>query len=151
VSHVLGVSPEINPGSLADAETLAEMIKATMGEPDDDSRALTRALLDAPSDGAKTDAERRNAARQTRFAEAVCRHLVGDELADKLGVPRTSWRFTVPLVRRFVSGAELFRTNVPFADLPALLVGNRYWDRVVEVGLAGAGADFALPDRLKAA
>jgi hypothetical protein len=151
VSHVLGVAPEINPGSFTDAENLAELIQATMGEPDEDSRALTRALLDAPRAGMTTEAELRNAARRTRFAEAMCRHLVGDELADKLGVPRTSWRFTVPLVRRLVSGAELVRANVPFGDLPALLVGARYWDRVVEEGLAGGAWDFALPDRLKAA
>jgi hypothetical protein len=75
---------------------------------------------------------------------------VGDELADGLAVPRTPWRFAVGVVTRLVKGAELVRSSVSFADGPTLAAGNRYWDRVVEVGLAGATAEFALPERLAA-
>ena len=32
----------------------------------------------------------------------------------------------------------------------ALVTGTRYWDRVVEIGLAGATAEFGLPDALAA-
>jgi hypothetical protein len=151
VGHVLGVEPEINSGSIYDATRLAELIDAIQAAPDADSRALTRALLDSAREGAKTPTEQRNAERRVRFAEAMCRHLVGDDLADALAVPSTPWRFAVPLVTRFVRGAELVRSSVPFADGPAIAVGNRYWDRVVEVGLAGATAEFALPEKLAAA
>ena len=151
VGHVLGVEPEINSGSMYDATRLAELIDAIQSSPDSDSRALTRALLDSPRDGAKTPSERRNGERRVRFAEAMCRHLMGDPLADALAVPRTPWRFAVPIVTRLVRGAELLRSSVPFADGSAIAVGNRYWDRVVEIGLAGATAEFALPDKLAAA
>ncbi len=151
VGHVLGVEPEINSGSMYDATRLAELIDAIQSAPDSDSRALTRALLDSPRDGAKTPSERRNGERRVRFAEAMCRHLMGDPLADALDVPRTPWRFAVPIVTRLVRGAELLRSSVPFADGSAIAVGNRYWDRVVEVGLAGATAEFTLPDKLAAA
>ncbi len=148
VGHLIGVDPELQPTGEYDAARLAELIDATQGEPDDDSRALTSALLESPTTEATTRAEKRNAERRVRFAEAMCRELVGEELADKLAVPRTSWRIAVPLVRRLVSGAEMVRESLPFTDRQALVAGNRYWDRVVEVGLAGATAEFGLPDRL---
>lgn len=151
VSHVLGVDPELNSASVYDGTGLATMISAIQGPPDDDSRSLTRALLETSRAPAKTRAEARNNERRLRFAEAMCRHLVGDELADGLGVPRTSWRFAVGIVQRVVKGAEIVRSSVPFAEGTAVAAGNRYWQRVVEVGLAGATADFALPERLAAA
>jgi hypothetical protein len=151
VGHVLGVDPEINSGSMYDATRLAELIESIQGAPDADSRALTRALLDSPLEDVKDPSDRRNGERRTRFAEAMCRHLMGDHLADALAVPSTPWRFAVPIVTRLVRGAELLRSSVPFADGSAIAVGNRYWDRVVEVGLAGATAEFALPEKLAAA
>jgi hypothetical protein len=151
VGHVLGVEPEVNAASMYDATRLAEMISAVQGPPDEDSRNLTRALLGSSRTETTSRAEARNMERRVRFAEAMCRHLVGEELADALAVPRTPWRLAVGVVQRLVRGAELVRSSVPFADGSALAVGNRYWDRVVEVGLAGATAEFALPERLAAA
>jgi hypothetical protein len=156
VGHVIGVEPDLIPASMYDATRLAEMISTLQGPPDADSRALTRALLEVPLaevQGAppRTRTETRNLERRVRFAQAMCRHLVGEELADALAVPSTPWRIAVPIVQRLVRGAELVRSSVPFADGPAIAAGNRYWDRVVEVGLAGATAEFALPERLVAA
>jgi len=47
-----------------------------------------------------------------------------------------------------VSSVELVREKVPFGDVPAVWAGTRYWDRVVEIGLAGAMAEFGLPQGL---
>jgi hypothetical protein len=151
--YLSGIEPELLPASEVEARRLGELIEATMGEPDDDSRRLTKALLDSSLADAKTPAEYKNALRLRRFANAMCRALIGDELADKLGVEQTSWRYLVPFIRRFVSSAELIRASVPLglADVPALWVGTRYWGRVIEVGLAGAIAEFGLPEKLGAA
>jgi len=151
VGHVLGVEPEVNPGSMYDATRLAEIISAIQGAPDEDSRALTRALLSSPLHDATTRAARRNAERQCRFAEGMCRFLMGDELADALDVPRTPWRYAAPVLQRLVRGVELVRSSMPFGDAPAIAVGNHYWDRVVQLGLAGATAEFGLPEKLAAA
>jgi hypothetical protein len=145
---LMGIDPELLPATEAEAQRLGDVIAATMGEPDDDSRRLTRALLESPLREAKTARDRANAKRIVRFSSAMCRFLLGDEVADSLAVPHTSWRYMVPFVRRLVSSVELVRENVPFADVPALWAGTRYWDRVVELGLAGAMADFALPQGL---
>ncbi len=148
VGRVIGVDPDILPASEADAMRLGELMAMTLGEPDDDSRALTRALFDAPFEGKKTRRELREAAANVLLGRLVCRELIGDELADKLGVPRTPLRYAMPMMRRFVGAVEKFTKTVPYAERGAELVGTRYWDRVVEIGLQGATAEFALPRSL---
>jgi ER-bound oxygenase mpaB/B'/Rubber oxygenase, catalytic domain len=145
---LMGVNLELLPGTEAEGRRLGEIIAATQGAPDDDSRRLTRALLQSGKREAKSAHERTNARRLATFSAAMCRSLLGDETADQLGVSQTSWRYMLPFARRLVSSMELVRENVPFGDVPALWAGTRYWDRVVELGLAGAAADLALPQRL---
>jgi hypothetical protein len=146
-----GLDPELLVTAESEGDRIVELISATQAEPDDDSRALTRALLDAPLRMAKTDRALAKAQRLFRFSTEVCRELIGDPRADALSLPRTNWRYSVPLMRRLVSSVELVRERVPFGDVPAVWAGSRYWDRVIAVGLAGATAEFALPDRLSRA
>ncbi len=148
VGHVIGVDGELLPTSEHDAQRLADLIAATMGQPDQDSRDLTKALFDAAWDGAVTPKQRRDAGRQVLFGTTLSRHLIGDDLADALLVPRNRARFAMPMVRRLVSGVERFTRAVPFADRSAIASGMRYWDRVVEIGLKGATYEFGLPDSL---
>jgi hypothetical protein len=146
--RLMGIDPELLPATESEAERLGDVFYATQGEPDDDSRRLTRALLDAPLQAAKTARERSNAERLVRFSTAMCRTLLGDEIADALALTHTSWKYMMPFARRLVSSVELVRETVPFADVPAVWAGTRYWDRVVEIGLAGAMAEFGLPQGL---
>jgi hypothetical protein len=146
----MGIDLDLLPATEAEGRRLGAMIAATQGEPDEDSRRLTRALLGSPVRDAKSSHERTNARRMTTFSAAMCRSLLGDTTADQLGVSQTSWRYMVPLARRLVSSMELVREKVPFGDVPALWAGTRYWDRVVELGLAGAITELALPHRLAA-
>ena len=148
VGHVIGVSSELLPTSEHDAMRLADLIAATMGSPDQDSRDLTKALFDAAWDGAITPKQKRDAARQVLFGTTLCRELIGDELADALLVPRNRARFAMPMVRRLVSGVERLTRAVPFAERGAIAAGTRYWDRVVQIGLKGATYEFGLPERL---
>jgi hypothetical protein len=147
---LMGIDLELLPATETEGRRLGEMIAATQGEPDDDSRRLTRAPLGSPLRDAKTPHEQTNARRMTKFSAAMCRSLLGDTMADQLGVTQTSWRYMVPLARRLVSSMELVREKVPFGDVPALWAGTRYWDRVVDLGLAGALTELALPHRLAA-
>jgi hypothetical protein len=145
---LMGVDPELLPATESEGRRLGEIISATQGEPDDDSRRLTRALLGSPVRDAKSANERTNARRVATFSAAMCRYLLGDAMADRLGVSQTSWRYVVPFARRLVSSVELVRETIPFGHVPALWAGTRYWNRVVELGLAGAVAELALPRRL---
>jgi hypothetical protein len=145
---VMGVDQELLPATEAEGLRMAEVLHATLGDPDDDSRRLTRALLESPLRTARSARDRANAERLMTFSAAMCRTLQGDAMADALGVPHTSWKYMVPFMRRLVSSVELVRERVPFGDVPAVWAGTRYWDRVVEIGLAGAMAEFGLPQGL---
>jgi hypothetical protein len=148
---LMGIDSELLPTTESEGLRIADIIAATQGLPDEDSRSLTRALLKGPPRAPKNEHERANARRMERFTTAMCRALIGDALADRLDVPRSSWRYMVPLVRRLVSSVELVRANVPFGDVPAMWAGTRYWDRVLERGLANAETMFGLPLRLASA
>ncbi len=148
VGHVIGVDSELLPASEHDANRLADLIAATTGKPDQDSRNLTKALFDAAWDGAVTPKQRRDAARQVLFGTTLSRHLIGEELADALLVPRNRARFAMPMVRRLVSSVERVARAVPFAERSQIASGMRYWDRVVEIGLKGATYEFGLPEAL---
>jgi len=147
--HLLGIDPEILPTTEAEARRLQELIAATQDEPDADSRALTKALLVATFQG---DPGRRSGTKARReisgFSAGLCRALIGDEVADKLDVPRTSWRFGLPWIHGLVATAERVRESMGVAEEPALRLGTRYWDRTVAIGLGDADADFGLPAAL---
>lgn len=145
---LIGTDPEIVPTSELEARRLADLIATTQGPPDDDSRALTRALLESPLTTAKTPAERRNAQLQMRLGQGLVRCFLGEEVADALGVPRTPWRHSLRVLRGITEAGERVRVRVPAAHRAALAEGTRYWDRVVEIGLAGATAEFRPPERL---
>ena len=148
VGRVIGVDHALLPVSEQDARRLADLIAATMAPPDQDSRDLTKALFDAAWEGAVTPKQRRDAARRVLFGTTLCRALVGDEMADQLHVPRNTFRYAMPMVRRLVGGVERFTRAVPFAERSAIAAGSHYWDRVVEIGLQGATYEFALPSAL---
>src|SRR6185312_4761994 len=136
--HLIGVDPEIQPTSETEGLRLAEIIRATQGAPDEDSRALVRALMESSATGAVTATEKALAKRRVQFGYAVCRELVGEDMADDLGVERTSWSLAVQMLKRVVRATERVRTSIPAADRQAVIAGSRYWDRVVAIGLHGA-------------
>ena len=150
VGHVMGVDPAILPTSDAEGRRLAALIEATQGPPDDDSRSLVRALMESALEGARSPAELTAASRRMQFGYAVCRELVGNDLADRLAIERTPWRVAVGVLQRLVRATERVRVRIPAADRQAIAVGRRYWQRVVEIGLAGATAEFRPPEVLAA-
>lgn len=148
VGRVSGVDEDVLPASEGEGMRLADLIAFTMGEPDQDSRDLTRAFFEAAYDGCTTKAQIKQAERNVMFGRLICRALIGDELADKLEVPRTTLRHAMPMMKRFVRMTENLTRAVPFAERGQVAVGTMFWDRVVEIGLQNATYDFALPTRL---
>jgi len=146
--YLMGIDPELLPATTAEARRLIDLLELTTGEPDLDSRRLTRALLEVPIHEAKTRTQKTYAKRLHRFAASMCRELVGDKVADQLGVPRSTWRLMIPFVRGVVSGVELIRESVPYAGLPAAWAGSMYWENVGELGLADAATLFQLHEAM---
>ncbi len=139
VGALIGVEPHLLPADRGAAEHLTAFIGATQRPPDDDSRALARALFDAyrpPGSGPGLD-------------EAACRYLIGDHLADALGLrPSRRWAAWLRTSRRLVGRADALRSRVPALDAWQLAWGARRWQAVVQSGLRDAPARFDAPQRL---
>jgi hypothetical protein len=148
VGELIGVAPELLPATHAEAKRLGELILLTQGPPDDDSRELVNALLDGPLRLAKTPAELRRAERQVAISRGLCRSLIGDEMADALGLDRDAHRHLALAVRTTLRLLESARRGVPRLNDWVQLVGTRYWDFTVNQGLAGVPARYELPERL---
>ncbi len=149
IGHLMGVDEELLPASEREGEELAGLIEMTQAEPDDDSRALVRALLGASEhDRSATEEERRQARKIRPIAHGICRGLLGDWRADHLAVPATRLRHIVPTVRAIVTAVEVARARSPRLADALLRRGELYWETVVARGLGAATQAFALPDRL---
>jgi len=146
--HLMGVDTELLPTSEFDAWSLGYLINATQGKPDQDSRALVDALLGAFEHEAMTLAEKRLGRIRAGMAQATSRFLLGDDLAEDLGLDRTPFIAGVHALRAVTIVAEQARRRSPEAHRKALLRGARYWREVVEKTLAGESAKFVPPERL---
>jgi hypothetical protein len=148
VSQVIGVDPALLPTTEAEAKRLGALIALTQGPPDDDSRALTRALLESGLSH-PNPAERERARRVKGLGEALCRHLVGPALADQLEIARTKERFVLPAAIRTVRALEVARRHSGTLENALVRAGERYWDQVLQKGLIYATVDFKLPEHLR--
>jgi hypothetical protein len=146
--HLMGTEEELIPTCEREALRLSEMFRVTMAPPDEDSRALSAALMEAPLTRAKTPEEIARAKRVAAFSFGVSRALMGDELADQLGFPRDLWRFSVPALRAFLSRATKLGRAIPGLEDFATTRGQRYWEWVLQEG--GDHKEFHLPQKLRA-
>jgi hypothetical protein len=148
VGWLLGVEDALMPDDEHAARATAEAIYLTQGPPDRDSRALVAALLAGPTQTARTPAEQRRARVRVRISRQLCRHLLGNALADDLDVPHDRPAVVPGLLYGALAGLEHTRRSLPALDRLAAAAGRRYWDAVLSVGLGGRPAEFAPPERL---
>lgn len=147
-AHLMGVTPELQVSNESDAHRLGEIVLATQGPPDQDSRDLFAALMNAGIAASRNPRELAMSKRRAHFAHAICRELIGKKMADELGAEKNSWRLAMPAVKRIVKATERVRTSVPVVQSRAKSAGARYWKQVVMIGLEGATTEFVLPEKL---
>ncbi len=148
VGWFLGTDHELLFATESEGLKLADLIMHTQGPPDDDSRALTKALFDAGARGAKTEEDRKHVERMAPVVYALARHLLGGELADSLGVAPSRFVKLMPIVKLAIHALDGVRERVHLLDMAAVQIGTRYWDDVVTRGLGERDADFAPPPAL---
>lgn len=148
VGELIGVEPELLPQTYEEAQRLANFIHLTQGPPDADSRALVSAMLEGPLLRAKTERELKRAKREVAVASGLCRSLIGDELADALGLSRDHHRHWLLAVRAGLRVLEGARRGVPHLNGLVRLLGSRYWAATVRRGLGGVPARYEMPDSL---
>lgn len=144
----MGVEDALLPETHAKALSLAERIQAAQAPPDDDSRALVAALFSSRPHMARTPKEKKVAERRAGVMQALCRHLIGDRLADELGVVRNRWAGVTLAVKPALALAA--RVNrLPGVRQAAARAGNAYWTAAVAEVLGDAEAAFAPPESLR--
>jgi hypothetical protein len=113
VGYVMGVRQELLPLSFDEARSLYRLVAMTQAGPDDDSRALMKALLHVPLERRSGPREERRGQIEARFLAGYVRHVLGDEAGDALGVPDDAWKYAPRLVAPAVRGLEVLRMAVP--------------------------------------
>lgn len=147
---VIGVEPELLPTREDQALRYADLIDMTQGAPDEDARMLVRSFVESPLYVVGDDPKARTIAqRQVTLGYGFTRSLLGDAMADALDLPRGAARFIVPGVRRVLGRMERVGRRVPGYDERLIRAGRRYWDRTIELALAGRIAQFMPPTELE--
>ncbi len=141
--YLAGIDSELLISTRNEARVIGGLIRDAGGLPDDDSRALIVALMNAPYHPKLEGAQ---------WPATVCyglsRKLIGNELADALGYPRSHWTWAVGAMRPFFASAAIAQRVIPGLRGWATRVGAWIWDRMIEQVLAGAQAEFRLPTQL---
>jgi hypothetical protein len=145
-NHLVGVHPEVLPTSAREAKRYSELIQATEGPPDDDSRALSRALFTAAKSADMSEAERRRAQRLAPLGQGIIRGMLGDVLADQLDVPKHAWRHAFPVLRGLVSRLDLASQRSAAVRASLVRQGHAYWSMVSQGNRTPI--DFAPPEVL---
>jgi hypothetical protein len=148
VGWLLGSANELLPTSEREAHRLADLIMATQAPPDEDARALTKALLDSGRQAARNDEELKQYERLKYFTRAVSWRLLGEDLASSLGVPRSPAEPLFPVLRGIIGAAERVREVSPRLRAFAVRQGDVYWQRLIDEGLRGKPVDFHPPTKL---
>lgn len=137
--HLMGVHADLLPASVRDAARIRDVIEATQGAPDDDARALVKALCEAAVREAETPAEVAAAKRAIHLLRAFAYVLHGDAVAESLGFERSPLQTASPLVRRVIHGGEALARVFPEAQLRA---GIHYWNDIRDRGMQRYGTAF---------
>lgn len=142
VGAMLGVREELLPKDCADADALATAIRARHWKASPEGTEMTAALLDMLQGSGP-------ARLVPGFGPAMIRHFVGDELADKLEVPRASR--TGAIVRRLsvaAAAAGLAQQQSRAVRAVAGRVSRSLLRAYADFDRGGSRPSFAIPTAL---
>jgi len=128
--YLMGVREELLCASLAEARWLADIVDRIDAGPDEDSRELLMPLLDRdPRELATTSPQVQQAVR--RLFAAACRDMIGDEYADRVGLPRGPVDLVFRrLLRPTIQALGRTTQRLPGAAERSHRAGERYWSAV---------------------
>jgi hypothetical protein len=141
--YLSGIDPELLVSTKDEGRQVGELIRETEGPPDEDSRALIVALMNAPYHPRLEGVE-----WFPNVGYGISRKLIGNPLADALGYPRSRWGWTVYAVWPIVAAAALVQRTIPGGQAWATSFGTRTWHQMIEQVMAGTQAEFRPPTKL---
>jgi hypothetical protein len=145
--YLMGVENELLVAGEWEGHRLLDLIFTFEREPDDDSRALVHALMQTSFDYVRGFRVARPCSMNLCYG--ISRALIGDERADALGFPKTSWRWLVPAVRPATWMIETARCFSPQVQALARVAGPSAFRHLLsERGLKGRSGDFVVPRKI---
>jgi len=136
-NYLQGVNLDLLPDTIEDEATLYARFQQDVMQPDDNSRTLVHAV-------------HAGLAWQSPFflpqgaLEAVSNRMLGAPLARSMGIPnRPVWQAVVAFVA-WLHRATAVRYRIPGWRAMEVRAGSRYFTSLVNKGLAGKAADYAL-------
>lgn len=148
-AHVIGVDAGLTFATEAEARTLWDLLSSTQSPPDDDARALARALIESGERAPPRPNDYTRPLRARAVGYALSRYLLGDDYADHLGYPRSALGDrAIRAFRDANARAWKVLRAAPTLPLATPEAGARYWRAITAQALAGVEASFAMPDAL---
>ncbi|MGA9521463.1 MAG: oxygenase MpaB family protein [Myxococcaceae bacterium] len=134
IGWVMGVKEELLCSSVKEGRDLWALNELTEGLPDDDSRRLARALIENLYGAASNGLPRAGLGSAPWYALSAA--LIGDDHAQNLGFPRTSWRHVTPAVRTLLRPTSRILWRIPGVQRVSHELGIAYWNWSITVGLS---------------
>ncbi|WCL47776.1 oxygenase MpaB family protein [Leptospira sp. GIMC2001] len=147
--YLIGIDTDILCATRAEYRRMIDVIEKIRLPATSDSLLLTEALLQAGAIMVKNIVGLPFLNVTKSILAGLSRNLLGRKRADELGLSRNFWRFLPWLMRPFVFCFEIIRILMPGGKRLAILVGERLWERALEIGLHGRDATFAIPQTLQ--
>ncbi len=142
VGLLVGVREDLLPKTFAEGLELAWMFNMTEAGPDDDSRALAAALIDAWSTGLPGRGGGIGGAIEGRFLTGFARFVLGKKASDALRLPDDAWKWGPLVLAPARASLEMLQLVVPGARARAIRRGRAIVEEEVRVGLGGHAPDF---------
>jgi hypothetical protein len=151
VSFLLGTPDALLPKTFREASEVGALFNISEPGPDADGRALASALMAAWSAGGPPGLARLPGHVFGSFMRGLSRYALGNEAADRLGIPDTRWKHLPPLLALVRMSFELLDLAVPGRRSRAIEAGRTLLDRHLSGTLGGKPARYVAPQEMVSA
>jgi ER-bound oxygenase mpaB/B'/Rubber oxygenase, catalytic domain len=130
VGYLMGVREELLCATVNEAKQLAELVDLVDAGPDEDSRRLLDPLLERRPNELRVRSERMGRVVRRLFS-AACRDMIGDDYANRVGLPYGPGDLGFRYVfRPAISLLSRAQERIPGAAARSRRAGERYWAAV---------------------
>ncbi|MBN8613223.1 MAG: DUF2236 domain-containing protein [Deltaproteobacteria bacterium] len=144
VGHVSGIRDALLPRTFKEGLELGFLINRTEEGPDDDSRALAAALMEATRALHVEGLGPRLGGLKSRVELGLSRFVLGDRAADALGLPDDAFKYAPLVLGPPTMAAEIVRRVVPGARAFSIRFGTRVVRDALDRVLEGTPPPFAV-------
>lgn len=137
LGQLMGLRVDLVPTSFADALEVAWIFNQTEAGPDEDSRALAAALMEAWAEGLPGRRGGIVGKLEGRFLTGFARFVLGKHASDALRIPDDVFKYSVFAIAPMRITSEILRRALPGATRRAVARGRDKIERELALGLAG--------------